>query len=118
MADRRIFGMAAGEDFTQHHLARAHTDAGYNWRAALDFELRSIVLECLLHCKSSMNCPLRMVLARDRSSKECENPIAGRLHYITFIPSHGLDHNFEHRIDNFASLLGIERLHQFGGSLD
>src|SRR5690348_18003060 len=57
-----------------------------------------------------------MVLACDRSAKECENPIAGRLHYITFIPSHGLDHNFEHRIDNFASLLGIERLHQFGGS--
>jgi hypothetical protein len=44
----------------------------------------------------------------DRSAKECEDPIPGRLCHIAAVMMHGVDHQFESRIDKSPRLLGVE----------
>ncbi|HUA35508.1 MAG TPA: hypothetical protein VMA09_18000 [Candidatus Binataceae bacterium] len=59
-----------------------------------------------------------MVLVRNRRPEQGEDSVAGRLHDISIIAPHGVDHQLERRIDDLARLLGVEVLLQFGRALD
>src|SRR5262249_51212439 len=49
MADRRVFGMASGMDFTHHHLARIHTDSSLKQCMSFGLKLCGVLAESLLH---------------------------------------------------------------------
>jgi len=67
MSHRRVLGVAAGMDQTQHHFAGIDADADLDRRPA---GLVCItVAECVAHRDGGVHCPLGMVLVRCRGAK-------------------------------------------------
>jgi hypothetical protein len=59
-----------------------------------------------------------MVLVRDRRAEQREDAAAGRLHDVTVVAPHRVDHQLERRIENRARLLGVQVLLELCRSLD
>jgi len=54
----------------------------------------------------------------DRRAEQRKDSVASRLHDVTAVAPHRLDHQLQCRIDNRARFLGVEVLHQLGRALD
>ena len=59
-----------------------------------------------------------MILVRDRSAEQGEDPVAGALHDVPVVAASGVDHQLERGIDDRPRLFGIEILLELGRSLD
>ena len=118
MTDRRVLGMASSLDRPHHHLARVHSNAGFNKNLALRAQTIGVAMQLLLHRQRRMKCPLRMVLVRDGRAEQGEDPITRRLRNVAAVAMHRLNHETQHRVDDRARLFGIEIAHQLGRALD
>ena len=110
--------MASGLDRPHHHLARVHSNAGFNRNLALRAQTLGIAMQLLLHRQRRMKCALRMVLMSHWRAEQSEDSVAGRLRDVTAVAMHRRHHKLQHRIDDRARLLGIEVAHQLGRALD
>ena len=67
-------------------------------------------MQLLLHPQRRIERALRMILVRDRRAEQREDAVAGRLHDVTVVAMHGVDHQLERRIDDRARLFRVEVL--------
>ncbi len=119
MADWRVLGVArAGSDRTNDNLASVHTDARFEWQVAGLAQPSRVTLQLFLQAQRGVQCALRMVLVRNRRAEQCEDAVAGRLHDVTVVALHRVDHQLEGGINNCARLFGIEVLLELGRALD
>ena len=110
--------MAAGLDRAHHDFAGVDSDADLDSGAAPLPKVLAAAAEVVARRKGRVNCPLRMVLMRDRRTEQREDAVAGRLHDVAVVAMDRIDHQLQRRIDNRARLFGIEVAHQFGRTLD
>ncbi len=119
MPNRSVLSaMLAGLDRAHHHLARVHTDADLDRRAPLLAQLACVALDVLLHLERRQQCPLRMILVRDRRPEQREDPVAGGLHHIALVAMRRFAHQLERGIDQAARLLRVEVFDQLHRALD
>src|SRR5947209_1820232 len=98
MADWGVLNFAAGLERTHHHFTGVNPDAGFEWMRALSGPTLPVIAQLLLHLKSSIECPLRMILISGWRAEQREDAVAGRLHDVTLVVAHGLDHDSERRV--------------------
>jgi hypothetical protein len=65
-----------------------------------------------------MKCALRVVLVRNRRAEQGKNAVARRLRDIAIVAMHRRHHQTQNRVNDRASVLGIEIAQQFGRALD
>ena len=56
-----------------------------------------------------------MIFMRHRRAEQSEDAVACRLHHVTVVAAHRVDHQPERRVDDGARFFGIEILLQAGG---
>jgi hypothetical protein len=59
-----------------------------------------------------------VILVCDRRAEQRKNAVAGRLDDIAVVVMHRVDHQLQRRVDDRASFLRVEVLHQFHRPLD
>ena len=72
----------------------------------------------LVQSKRRVQGPLWMVFVRNRSAKQRENAVSGRLHNVAVIAAHGIDHQLQSRIDDRSCLFRVKILLKRGRIYD
>ena len=70
-------------------------------------DLLCVLTHALLHSQGGVACAHGVLLVRDRRAEECHDSIPQHLVDRALVMVHGLDHAFEHRIEQAARVLGI-----------
>jgi hypothetical protein len=108
----------AGLDCSHHHFAAVCSRPDLNRGTSFRPQARAVAPNFILHPHRGIQSSLRMIFAGHWRAEKSENAVPRRLHHITVIAPHGVDHEHERRIDDRASFFRIQVLPELGRSHD
>jgi hypothetical protein len=115
LPDSGVVHVQIGADRPHDHAARVQTDADADREAVLPADPLGVSPHRLLHAQRRIAGPDRVILVRHRRAEERHDPIAHHLVDRPLVTVDGLNHAFEHRVEELPGLFGVavgEQLHR------
>src|SRR3989454_5115895 len=117
LADRGVVHVQIAADRPHHDLPGVQADTNLDETSlGLPNSLR-VALDRFLHSERCITSPYRMVLMSDGRPEERHNPITHHLVDRALVAVDRLHHEFEHRVQDLARLLGVPVGEQLHGAL-
>ena len=107
LPDSRVVHVEVVPDGAHHHLARVETNADVDREPAVAVQLFGVRLHRLLHPERRVTRAHGMVLVSERRAEERHDAITHHLVHRALVAVHRFHHPLEHRVQEFAGVLGI-----------